>query len=62
MRTTASPSDAADFEAHPPALTGPTYRMLGSRAEVEDVPISETMTCALRFLTPGIDPINSTTV
>ena len=29
--------DAAEFEAHRRALTGLAYRMLGSRAEAEDV-------------------------
>ena len=33
----AGPSGVADFEAHRRALTGLAYRMLGSRAEAEDV-------------------------
>jgi RNA polymerase sigma-70 factor, ECF subfamily len=37
MTITAGPSDVADFEAHRRALTGLAYRMLGSRAEAEDV-------------------------
>jgi RNA polymerase sigma-70 factor, ECF subfamily len=37
MTITAGPSDIADFEAHRRALTGLAYRMLGSRAEAEDV-------------------------
>jgi RNA polymerase sigma-70 factor, ECF subfamily len=37
MTTTAGASDVADFEAHRRALTGLAYRMLGSRAEAEDV-------------------------
>jgi len=37
MTVTADPSDVADFEAHRSALTGLAYRMLGSRAEAEDV-------------------------
>lgn len=37
MTTTAGPSHVTDFEAHRRALTGLAYRMLGSRAEAEDV-------------------------
>jgi len=37
MTITAGPSHVADFEAHRRALTGLAYRMLGSRAEAEDV-------------------------
>jgi RNA polymerase sigma-70 factor (ECF subfamily) len=32
-----APDEAKQFEAHRPALTGLAYRMLGSRAEAEDV-------------------------
>ena len=37
MTTMASPSHVADFVAHRRTLTGLAYRMLGSRAEAEDV-------------------------
>ncbi len=37
MMTTTGPSHVVDFEAHRRALTGLAYRMLGSRAEAEDV-------------------------
>jgi hypothetical protein len=37
MMITAGPSNVVDFEAHRRALTGLAYRMLGSRAEAEDV-------------------------
>ena len=37
MTITAGRSDVADFEAHRRALMGLAYRMLGSRAEAEDV-------------------------
>lgn len=37
MTTASDQNGAADFEAHRPTLTGLAYRMLGSRAEAEDV-------------------------